>query len=120
MEFTFTFLKIFFYGLYLLAPLLGTLMGVIILLGQQVGKKENWTRYDALYWTLITATTVGYGDFRPVKKVSKALAVLITATGLICTGIVVAIALQSVTEAFKVHKHVEVETFKPALETLTK
>ena len=103
MEFTFTFLKLFFYGLYLLAPLLLTLIAVIIVLGQRVGKKENWTRFDALYWSLITATTVGYGDFRPVNKVSKALAVFIAFTDIICTGIVVAIALQSVTEAFKLH-----------------
>lgn len=106
MEFTFTFLEIFFYILYLAAPLLLTLMAVIILLGQGVGKREKWTSYDALYWSIITATTVGYGDFKPVSKLSKALAVLITFTGLILTGIVVAIALQSAAEAYKTAQNI--------------
>ena len=102
MEFTFTFIKIFFYVLYLAAPLLSSLVLVIILLGQRVGRNENWSRYDALYWSFITATTVGYGDLKPTGKMSKVLAVLIAFTGLIFTGIIVAIALQSALEAYKI------------------
>jgi voltage-gated potassium channel len=99
MGFTFTFLKFFLYGLYLAAPLLVLLVLVIILLGQRVGRKEMWTRYNALYWSFITATTVGYGDFRPERKISKILAVIIALTGLIFTGIVVAIAVYATKEA---------------------
>jgi voltage-gated potassium channel len=91
-------------------------MGVIIILGQWVGKRENWSRFDALYWTIITATTVGYGDLRPTGKMGKVLAVLIAFIGLVFTGIMVAIALQSVTTAFAEHR--EVEALQHTLKTM--
>ena len=107
MEFTFTFLKLFVYGLYLAAPLLLTLGVFIILIGQRVGKNESWNRYDALYWSFVTATTLGYGDFRPAKKVSKALAIAIVFSGLVCSGIIVAIAVDSALYAFKQTRDVQ-------------
>ena len=117
MKFTLVFLDLFFYGLYLAAPLLLTLVFVIILMGYNVGRKEKWPFYDALYWAFITATTVGYGDMRPTRKISKALAVFIAFIGLIFTGIVVAIALQSAAEAFKAHNAEKAGT--TVIETLT-
>jgi voltage-gated potassium channel len=74
-----------------------------ICLGQIVGRIESWKKFDALYWSFITATTVGYGDIRPSYRTSKALSVLIAMTGLIFTGIIVAIAIRSATYAFNVH-----------------
>ncbi len=100
MEFTFTFIKLFFYGLGLASPLLLSLMVFIIIIGQIVRIRERWSRLDALYWSFITATTVGYGDFRPVAPLSKFLAVVIAFTGIIFTGIFVALALNAATTAF--------------------
>ena len=118
MEFTLTFIKIFLYGLYLAAPLLLAMFLVIILLGQSVGKKESWTRYDALYWSFVTSTTLGYGDFRPTKKISKALAILIAFIGVICTGIIVAIAVDSALQSFKTTR--DITTFKTNIQTILK
>ena len=101
MEFTFTFIKLFFYGLGLASPLLISLMIFIIIIGQIVRAREKWTRLDALYWSFITATTVGYGDFRPVAPLSKFLSVLIAFTGIIFTGIFVALALNAATNALE-------------------
>jgi len=50
MEFTFQFIKLFFYGLKLAAPLLISLVLLITLLGQIVGARESWNRFDSLYW----------------------------------------------------------------------
>jgi voltage-gated potassium channel len=69
------------------------------LLGLAVGKQEGWTRFDSIYWSFITATTVGYGDVRPVKRKSKIIAVVIAFLGLTLTGIVIAVAVQAATLA---------------------
>ena len=101
MEFTFTFMHAFFKGLYYVGPLLFSLALFITLLGQIVGRRESWNRFDALYWAFITATTVGYGDIRPMARLSKSLSVIIALIGMIFTGIMVALAVNAVTFAFK-------------------
>ncbi len=100
MEITFRFVRIFFYGLELASPLLLSLALLITLLGQIVGFRESWGRFDSLYWAFITATTVGYGDIRPVARLSKILSVLIALTGIIFTGIIVALAINAATITF--------------------
>lgn len=100
MEVTFRFVRIFIYGLELASPLLLSLALLITLLGQIVGFRESWGRFDSLYWAFITATTVGYGDIRPVARLSKILSVLIALTGIIFTGIIVALAINAATITF--------------------
>jgi ion channel len=98
---TVTFLKEFGRGLWLTFPLILTLAAAITLLGQAVGTKEGWSRFDSFYWSFITATTVGYGDIRPVKRRSRISAILIAFLGLTLTGIVIAVAVQAATLALK-------------------
>lgn len=114
MEFAFSFLKLFFYGISLASPLLIVLVLVIVLLGQIVAVRESWGRFDGVYWAFITATTVGYGDIRPIAPLSKVLSVLIALTGMIFTGIMVALAIHAATTAFsnladlaEVKQHIE-------------
>jgi voltage-gated potassium channel len=98
---TFNFIQIFSIALFYVAPLLISLMLIIVILGHIVGRLEGWSKSDSLYYSFITATTVGYGDFRPSKKMAKFLAVIIAFIGLVFTGIVVAVAIHSATHAFK-------------------
>ena len=74
---------------------------MIVVLGHFLGRLEGWSRLDAQYHAFIVATTVGYGDFHPRKKLSKILAIVIAFVGIIFTGIVVAVALHAATQAFK-------------------
>jgi len=92
---TITFLKQLGIGLWLTFPLLLSLAAVITLLGQTVGRTEGWSRFDSFYWSFITATTVGYGDIRPVKRRSRILAILIAFLGLVLTGIVIAVVVRA-------------------------
>lgn len=108
MDFTLTFLKLFLYGLTLAIPLLFLFAVLIIVTGQIVGRKESWTRFDSLYWSFITATTVGYGDIRPTKNLSKLLSILIAFIGLVFTGIVVALAIHAASAALKENKDMSV------------
>lgn len=65
---------------YLAHPKLRTLFfltGIFILIGVIVfSAVEKWTLIDALYYTVSTVTTVGYGDLVPTHPASKLLASL--------------------------------------------
>ena len=101
MHFTLDFIRIFGMALFYATPLLISLAFLIFLIGLVIGKKEGWSVADAVYYAFITATTVGYGDFHPRKTASKYLAIIIALTGLIFTGIVVALGVHSASIAFK-------------------
>ncbi len=94
------FLRTFSVELFHASPILIFLTLLIILMGQIVGKKEGWSRTDALYFSFVTATTVGYGDLHPSKPVSKVLSVMIAFVGVVFTGIFTAIGLHSAQSAF--------------------
>lgn len=96
---TVTFVKQFSIGLWLTFPMLLTLAAAIALLGRLVGRSEGWTHFESLYWSFITATTVGYGDIRPIKRGSRIAAVLIAFLGLVLTGILIALAVHAATLA---------------------
>jgi voltage-gated potassium channel len=100
---TTTFLKEFFFDLWVTFPLLLSLAAVVTVLGQIVAKKEGWAPFDSFYWSFITATTVGYGDIRPTKKTSRILAIVIAHVGLTFTGILVAVAVHAATVALAAH-----------------
>ncbi len=101
MAFSLDFIRIFFYGLSLIAPVVLFLAVLIVLLGQLVGRLESWDRFNAFYWSLVTAMTVGYGDITPKRKASKLLSLVIAFIGLILAGITVAIALEAAKQSFE-------------------
>jgi hypothetical protein len=100
---TTTFLKEFLLGLRLTSPLLLSLAAAVMVMGQVAGKKEGWSPFDSFYWSFITATTVGYGDVRPTKRLARILAIVIALTGLMLTGILVAVAVHAATIALAAH-----------------
>lgn len=96
---TVVFIKQFCFGLWLMLPLLLSLLLTIILLGQSAGRLEEWSRFDAFYWSFITATTIGYGDIKPVKRKSRMIAIIIAFLGVMFTGIIIALAVEAATRA---------------------
>jgi voltage-gated potassium channel len=98
---TIAFLKQFALGFWETLPLLSSLGVGIALLGYVVGRKEGWSPFESIYWSFITATTVGYGDLRPVNRGSRVVAILIAFLGLTLTGIVIALAVWAATIALK-------------------
>jgi voltage-gated potassium channel len=83
-----------------LLPLLGGLLLIIATLSALIGRWEQWSLTDSLYFGFITALTVGYGDFRPKAGRSKATAIVIAVFGLVTSGILVAVAVESVSLTF--------------------
>ena len=100
MWFAYAFIKNFFIGIWLALPILVVLLLGIALQGMIIGRREGWSRLDTIYYSFITATTVGYGDFRPRRRICKLLSISIAFLGLIYTGIVVSLALHAGSMAF--------------------
>ncbi len=109
MEFSFTFIKVLYYGFDMALPLFVLLGGLIMVLGQWIGWNERWGIFNSFYWSFITAFTVGYGDIRPKLKKSKATSIIIALLGIMFTGIVVAITVEAASVAF--NKHIEAKVF---------
>ncbi len=95
MIFLFTFFEI--YGLIMLriSPLVVFLILMIVGLGWRMAKLEGWSFSRGQYCAFITATTVGYGVVHPTMARTRLLSVIIAGTGLLLTGILVALAYQS-------------------------
>lgn len=100
MDFTIEFVQMFAVGMVYTGPILLFLLLMILILGHLVGRYEKWNWLDTLYFSFITATTVGYGDFRPASRSGKFLAIVIALVGLVFTGIVVAVGVKAITVAF--------------------
>ena len=100
-RFTLEFARIFFIDLGYVGPILIFLILLISVIGHFIGKLEGWSKSDALYHAFINATTVGYGDLRPTKRLSKFLAVMNALIGLVFTGIIVAIGIHAVDHAIE-------------------
>ena len=101
MTFLLDFIEIYSNGLFYLWPIVLVLLGVITGLGLRIGRLERWTTANAMYFAFITATSVGYGDFHPTRHESKWLAIIIALTGILLTGLVVAVGLEAVAHAFR-------------------
>ena len=56
---------------------------------------------DALYFTFVTALTVGYGDIAPATIAGRIVAIMTGFVGIIITGLVVAVAVYALKKTMK-------------------
>ena len=61
---------------------------------------ERLSRLDALYFTLVTFATVGFGDIAPVSETARALVTVQIAGNLLIVGVVARIVVNAVNEGF--------------------
>lgn len=97
--FLLTFLKIYGILLFYIFPVILFLLSILLLLGWRVARNEKWPTSQGIYFAFITATTVGYGYLYPTTARSRTLCIVIAFVGVILTGIVVALAFESLSSA---------------------
>jgi hypothetical protein len=86
-------------GLRVVWPILSALLGLIVVLGFVVGLLEGWSVQESIYFSFVTGLTIGYGDLAPKTLLTRALAILIGACGILLTALVAAVAVKALTVA---------------------
>lgn len=71
--------------------ILNVLLGsVVILLFEKTSEANIKTAGDAIWWSFVTMTTVGYGDHYPVTLAGRITAIILMFTGITLFGIITA------------------------------
>jgi len=73
---------------------------VVVICAFVLSRYEGAGFGEAIYFSLITALTVGFGDITPKSKVGRTITVLLAFMGLILMGIFVAIASAALDRAY--------------------
>lgn len=82
----------------LISPILSGVALSQIALGFLAGAVERWSLSDSMYFTCITALTIGYGDLVPKLFVSRCAAVGIGLMGVVVMALIAAIAVRALEE----------------------
>lgn len=93
-----TFTSHFFHYFYVLRGLLGAQFALVFLGGVGFAWSEDIRVSQGVYFSLITSTTVGYGDISPSTGIGQCISVVLALIGTILFGLVVSVA----TQAFRV------------------
>ena len=88
----FSFLRHVHASMRLLRHPLFALFALLLVGAGVIAAAEGMGYGEALYLTLITGLTVGYGDLAPATVLGRIVSILIGLTGLIFFGLIVAIA----------------------------
>jgi hypothetical protein len=86
-------------GLKVVWPILSGLLAIMVALGMVIAWREGWHFGDGLYFAFVSGLTIGYGDLVPKHPMSRALAIVIGAHGILLTGLVAAVAVQALGRA---------------------
>lgn len=95
--FTLRFLELFITGLFMVSPIILFLLGLLLLIAKVTCRIEKWHSYSkSVYFTMITALTIGYGRTVPKTRNGRFLSLLSGFVGVVLTGVIVSVALNSV------------------------
>src|SRR5262249_16152989 len=94
-----SFLQGLFTGLRVVWPVLSALLVLIVGFGILVGLREGWSVQESIYFSFVTALTIGYGDLAPKTLLTRVLAIVIGMCGVVLTAVVAAVAVKALTAA---------------------
>jgi len=80
------------------------LIGLLIfvfLCAYLISRAEGMSFGDSLYFTFVTAFTIGFGDIIPHTTIGKITSIIVGLSGIIFTGIIVAVSVRALATALK-------------------
>ena len=86
-------------GLRVVWPVVSGLLLVIVGLGVAIGIIEGWSLQDSFYFSFVTGLTIGFGDLVPKTLLSRTLAIMIGATGILMTALLAAVAVKALSKS---------------------
>lgn len=90
------------------------LSSILILMTEDIPEGKIHTAEDAIWWSFVTATTVGYGDYDPVTVGGRIIASLLMITGIGIFGVLTA----TLTSFFSHTDHVQENELREDLNEL--
>ena len=96
-----SFLHSFFHALSKIQGIIFGLFFWLVFNATGIAYFEKMPFSDALYFTFVTGLTIGYGDIAPVTHMGRIIAILAGLVGLIITGLIAAIAVFALRQAFE-------------------
>ncbi|WP_280821143.1 potassium channel family protein [Pseudaminobacter soli (ex Li et al. 2025)] len=97
--------RLFFSSLFqnvrILWPIFSWILVIMTGLGVVIGRIEGWRMGEALYFTFVTGLTIGYGDLVPKHAIARILALLIGLSGIVLTGLIVAVSVHALGAAVR-------------------
>lgn len=106
-----TYLSHFAHYCYVLRGLLGTHVALVLLGGAGFAWFEGIPVAQGIYFSLITSTTVGYGDITPSTGLGQCISVLLALIGTVFFGLVVAVATQAFRVTIREYFHAQGKSF---------
>jgi hypothetical protein len=100
-----TFKKHFFHYCHVLRGLLGMHFTLVLLGGIGFAHFEDIAASQGIYFSLITSTTVGFGDIAPKTGIGQCISVYLALVGTVLFGLIVAVATQAFTVTIKEYQH---------------
>ncbi len=119
-KFTLMFLEYFTTGLFMVSPILIFLICILLIIARVTCKIEKWNSYSkAAYFIFITALTIGYGQTVPKTRNGRFLSILSGFIGVILSGLIVSVALNSLMISWQATHNTPMESsIESELETL--
>ena len=87
--------------LYVLRGLLGAQLVLVILCGIGFARLEGLSIWNGIYFALITATTVGFGDISPDTVIGQCISIALALIGTVFFGNLVAVSTQAFSMTIK-------------------
>jgi len=97
----FDFNRYFFKYLWYINHVIISLLVVLLLCAYLISRAEGMSFGDSLYFSFITAFTIGFGDITPHTTIGKFMSIIVGLAGIIFTGIIVAISVRALASALK-------------------